>query len=681
MDQDSGVTVDLIVDAVYQTEKPYGEDDYYTSLYETFFFVDSAGTWQFATDSDDASELEVDGQVVACWYGRHSASNGWSHCGNISLAEGWHRLVYRYVEVSGSQLAAAAFKMPGDSEWREFSTAGLTLKGPCHTGLDGDNLPDTVEAVLGTDPTSMDTDGDMLDDYFEIKNRLDPLEADSNGDGLYDHFEIDNTELEDVDGDGLLNAWDEDNDGDGLTDFQEIITYGTNPCDPDSDDDLLTDGEEISLGTGPLNSDTDGDGILDGEELIRGTDPLSADCDGDGLTDGDEAELWTDPLDPDTDDDTLTDYQEEQYGTNPLSADSDNDGTPDAEDEDTTASHIDRVYVLYDKGEVDYSQFISGLSKYTDVVSGTPEEIPDYRDKEYLVILGYPDDAEEGTAVKVSWDLLTEDTRENMLGSDLYRMARGINIWENNKMVVMLSQPYHSDYFRALASMKGLRYEITGNSVSLTYPEAKSSFFLEAIKEIDFYFEVDLVQRVTPSLKITRYDETNTPYPLTRKTGLAADELAVGKYVDIWVSENVQNDDSQHPVDNIERALFKIYYTDAELDRNKDGDDADGMDIDESTLCLYRWNPELEMWKKVDTLDFINATGVDTEDIVLYNKDYSGYMWADADHFSYYALAGKIRQRSAVPGVSLWGKLVMVFFFAGAIACLMRRKQIGGHIK
>jgi hypothetical protein len=45
----------------------------------------------------------------------------------------------------------------------------------------------------------------------------------------------------------------------------------------DSDNDGLTDDEEILLGTDPLNPDTDNGGVFDGQEVnIDGTDPLDS---------------------------------------------------------------------------------------------------------------------------------------------------------------------------------------------------------------------------------------------------------------------------------------------------------------------------------------------------------------------------------------------------------------------
>jgi hypothetical protein len=75
-----------------------------------------------------------------------------------------------------------------------------------------------------------------------------------------------------------------DSDGDGLSDALEVVV-GTDPLDVDSDNDSLTDYQEVAwddddtaysagLDTSPLNPDTDGDGVIDGTESLAGTDPL-----------------------------------------------------------------------------------------------------------------------------------------------------------------------------------------------------------------------------------------------------------------------------------------------------------------------------------------------------------------------------------------------------------------------
>lgn len=76
----------------------------------------------------------------------------------------------------------------------------------------------------------------------------------------------------------------------------------------DADNDGLTNVEEYRIGTIGLNPDTDDDGLSDGDEVkTYGTDPLISDSDSDGLTDGEETSLGTSPSKADTDDDLWND--------------------------------------------------------------------------------------------------------------------------------------------------------------------------------------------------------------------------------------------------------------------------------------------------------------------------------------------------------------------------------------
>ncbi len=98
----------------------------------------------------------------------------------------------------------------------------------------------------------------------------------------------------------VLSGGDIDSDGDGLLDREEPV-YGTDPYDPDTDKDGLTDGQEVrQFQTDPLNPDTDLDGLKDGAEVLTyRTDPKNPDTDGGGVADGHEViEDNTDPLNP-----------------------------------------------------------------------------------------------------------------------------------------------------------------------------------------------------------------------------------------------------------------------------------------------------------------------------------------------------------------------------------------------
>jgi len=95
-----------------------------------------------------------------------------------------------------------------------------------------------------------------------------------------------------------------DSDGDGLTDAIEN-ELGTDPYDPDTDKDGLSDGQEVNKHkTDPLNPDTDFDGLKDGYDEVHkyNTDPLLRDTDGGKVADGHEViEDQTNPLDPSDD--------------------------------------------------------------------------------------------------------------------------------------------------------------------------------------------------------------------------------------------------------------------------------------------------------------------------------------------------------------------------------------------
>lgn len=97
------------------------------------------------------------------------------------------------------------------------------------TDTDGDGLTDFAENAIGTDPGMTDTDEDGIDDAVEVKGVTfggqiwhgNPQNKDSNNDGIGDGQEWDtdnNNQLDDADGDGVPDAFDNDNDNDGVPD-------------------------------------------------------------------------------------------------------------------------------------------------------------------------------------------------------------------------------------------------------------------------------------------------------------------------------------------------------------------------------------------------------------------------------------------------------------------------------
>lgn len=111
-----------------------------------------------------------------------------------------------------------------------------------------------------------------------------------------------------VSGDAARDPCNSDDDGDGLTDEIEVNTYRTNPMSADSDADLLSDSDEISLGTDPTDPDTDGDGMNDGYEVANACLQVlvadgTGDPDSDGINSVGEFQQGTLACNPDTDGD------------------------------------------------------------------------------------------------------------------------------------------------------------------------------------------------------------------------------------------------------------------------------------------------------------------------------------------------------------------------------------------
>ncbi|MHA1355778.1 MAG: LVIVD repeat-containing protein [Candidatus Heimdallarchaeota archaeon] len=107
-----------------------------------------------------------------------------------------------------------------------------------------------------------------------------------------------------------------DNDWDGLTNYEEVYIYNTNPYANDTDFDLLTDYQEIMIYlTDPLDADGDDDFLFDGEEILGLFAPTNPGANATGY-------VLTAHDDSDSDDDTFIDGIEIYYNTDPNNASS-----------------------------------------------------------------------------------------------------------------------------------------------------------------------------------------------------------------------------------------------------------------------------------------------------------------------------------------------------------------------
>ena len=102
-----------LVPQIFYGHNPLGPNDNFLSRYVGYFRAEREGDTLFATDSDDASFLLVDGKLVTEWPGGHGACANASHAGTVRLKPGVHEIEYLHAQGGGGLLMSAAWRPPG----------------------------------------------------------------------------------------------------------------------------------------------------------------------------------------------------------------------------------------------------------------------------------------------------------------------------------------------------------------------------------------------------------------------------------------------------------------------------------------------------------------------------------------------------------------------------------------
>ena len=230
-------------------------------------------------------------------------------------------------------------------------SSGSGETDPNNRDSDGDGLSDgnesdgngVLDGIGATDPLDTDTDDGGIDDGTEVLTDLTNPTAgngsddriDTDGDGIFDFGDVDPL---DPCSPNFPSPTCPDSDNDGAADFGTPTTVVPVEPDPTADGDPCVPSNTVAA------CDSDNDGISDGDEIANGTDPDDADTDGDGIPDGSEngdsdGDGIDDALDTDSDNDGIPDAIE--AGPTPdMPIDSDNDGAPDYVDRDSDSDGI-----------------------------------------------------------------------------------------------------------------------------------------------------------------------------------------------------------------------------------------------------------------------------------------------------------------------------------------------------
>ncbi|MEJ7715302.1 MAG: thrombospondin type 3 repeat-containing protein [Thermoleophilaceae bacterium] len=285
-----------------------------------------ATAFQLSTASPAAFAYAIpaEGGVITSWTAQAGATGGTVKLKIVDPAAGGQYEVAAEsapVAIGPGATATTAARIPVGGGGR----LGLFSQGLLPTTTDGARPADLASFAPTPDPPmrspfTPSNAGGLLVNVSAV------IEPDADTDGFGDDSQdncagISNRAQENTDLDAQGDACDADDDGDGLDDASELV-LGTNPLRGDTDGDGRSDtADNCPTVPNPGQEDTDRSG---------GGDPCDPDDDQDGLTDAQEVSLRSSRTDRDSDDDGVGDFEEvRRTRTKPARVDSDRDGVPD----------------------------------------------------------------------------------------------------------------------------------------------------------------------------------------------------------------------------------------------------------------------------------------------------------------------------------------------------------------
>ncbi|MBU2547542.1 MAG: hypothetical protein KKB20_03940, partial [Proteobacteria bacterium] len=130
---------------------PYGDDDYYLTIFSGTLNVTTGGSYEIAVDGDDAVEVIIDGAAVAGWYEGHGNCNCNDHNGTVNLSAGPHTFEFRHQEKTGGDNYYLKWKGPDSgNNWQTIPSGKFSglIQSTYDVSIPGSTITDYVVRVL-----------------------------------------------------------------------------------------------------------------------------------------------------------------------------------------------------------------------------------------------------------------------------------------------------------------------------------------------------------------------------------------------------------------------------------------------------------------------------------------------------------------------------------------------------
>ena len=117
------VPLNIMCDGSIQT--PHWGGDFYAIKFEFWFIPTQTGSYSFGINSDDASDISVDGTIISTYYGGHGAG-GYQYGSKNMVAGTRYKIVARYQEYGGGDALFVRWSRPSAPNTYSYWTGEVT---------------------------------------------------------------------------------------------------------------------------------------------------------------------------------------------------------------------------------------------------------------------------------------------------------------------------------------------------------------------------------------------------------------------------------------------------------------------------------------------------------------------------------------------------------------------------